>query len=66
MDTDVYEAVASLAVDGRRAGTADVAHMTGRSAEDVRRSLAGLVEMGWLVESGGGFVLGAHDWGLDY
>ncbi|GAA5045639.1 DNA-binding IclR family transcriptional regulator [Thermocatellispora tengchongensis] len=66
-DTRVYEAVASLAVEGRMAHVADVAHMTDRSEDDVRRSLVALVETGWLVPMGGdGYALGPHDWGLEY
>ncbi|MDF5755737.1 hypothetical protein [Spongiactinospora sp. TRM90649] len=64
--THVYEAVASLAVDGRIAHVSDVAQMTGWPEHDVRQALVTLVENGWLIQKGDGFVMGPHDWGLDY
>lgn len=67
-DTDihVYEAVASLAVEGLGAARADVVRHTGMSEEAVRQSLAKLVAMGHIVPQGDGFALGQHTFGLEY
>ncbi|SFL04114.1 IclR helix-turn-helix domain-containing protein [Streptosporangium canum] len=66
VDTDVYEAVSGLAVQGRRATVAEVAHATDLPEETVRRSLDGLTEAGWLKAAGTAYVLGPHGWGLEY
>lgn len=65
-DMSVYEAVASLAVDGRTARLRDMAEMTDRPEDDVRRSLAHLVDSGWVVRKGDGYALGPHDWEVEY
>ncbi|WP_147267942.1 hypothetical protein [Spongiactinospora rosea] len=65
-ETTVYEAVCSLAVDGRIAHVPDVAQMTGQPEHEVRQRLVRLVENGWLNQKGEGFALGPHDWGLEY
>ncbi|MFC4059620.1 hypothetical protein ACFOWE_15050 [Planomonospora corallina] len=64
-DTTVYEAVAYLAVDGRVAGTAEVAHVADLPEETVRRSLAVLEEKGCVEPGDGGYVLGPHDWEVE-
>lgn len=65
-EMSVYEAVASLAVNDRVAHLGEVMEMTDRPREDVRRSLTKLVGSGWVVQKADGFVLGPHDWGLEY
>ncbi|GAA4563224.1 hypothetical protein [Planotetraspora kaengkrachanensis] len=62
----VYEAVASMDVDGRTATVETVAAMTGLPEESVRSGLEALTRGGRLVRRGGAYVLGPHDWGLDY
>ncbi|MDP9861540.1 MULTISPECIES: helix-turn-helix domain-containing protein [Streptosporangium] len=66
VDTDVYEAVSGLAVEGRAATVAEVARATALPEETVRRSLDGLTEAGWLKVAGTSYVLGPHGWGLEY
>ncbi|GAA3163821.1 hypothetical protein GCM10010466_63460 [Planomonospora alba] len=65
-DMTVYEAVAYLAVDGRVAETADVAHVADLPEEKVRSSLAVLVEKGCVEPRGGAHVLGPHDWEVEH
>jgi DNA-binding IclR family transcriptional regulator len=67
-DTDaaVYEAVASCAVDEVPARLAEIVEMTDMAEDVVRRSLAVLVERGWLLTRGDAYVVGPHDWGLEY
>jgi DNA-binding IclR family transcriptional regulator len=65
-DTHVYEAVAGLAVDGRPATVDEVVHATALPEETVRRSLDTLAELGWLKADGDTYVLGPHQWGLEY
>ncbi|WP_182882659.1 MULTISPECIES: hypothetical protein [unclassified Microbispora] len=62
----VYEAVAALNVDERSATVSEVAQMTALGEDDVRRCLDTLVEGGRLVPKGDAYLLGAHDWGLEY
>ncbi|MBB6344311.1 helix-turn-helix domain-containing protein [Nonomuraea muscovyensis] len=66
VDIHVYEAVASQALGGDPAELGALAHATGLEEDDVRRSLATLVEQGYVVPKGDGFGLGAHTFGLDY
>jgi hypothetical protein len=40
--------------------------MTDMAEDVVRRSLAVLVERGWLLTRGDAYVVGPHDWGLEY
>ncbi|WP_157244277.1 hypothetical protein [Nonomuraea typhae] len=67
-DTDIhiYEAVASLAIDAHRATLEEVTESSGLDEQQVRRSLATLVANGHILPRGDGFVLGAHDFGVDY
>lgn len=60
----VYEAVAIIDKEGNTATIDDIAHATGFSAETVRTALDRLVGERHLRETGSGFALGAHDWGL--
>ncbi|MGI5160550.1 hypothetical protein [Microbispora sp. CA-102843] len=62
----VYEAVAALNVEERRATVAEVVGMTGLPEDDVRRCLDRLVHGRRLVPRGDAYTLGAHDWGLEY
>ncbi|MEV7808445.1 helix-turn-helix domain-containing protein [Microbispora sp. NPDC088329] len=62
----VYEAVAALNVEERHATVAEVARMTGLGDDDVRRCLDRLTAGGRLVPKGDAYLLGDHDWGLDY
>lgn len=62
----VYEAVAALNTDDRPATVGEVAGMTGLGEDDVRRCLDSLAEGGRLVPKGNTYLLGAHDWGLEY
>ncbi|WP_433254786.1 hypothetical protein ACQPYK_13450 [Streptosporangium sp. CA-135522] len=66
VDTDVYEAVSGLTVQGGTATVEEVAHATALPEEAVRRSLDGLVEAGWLRVAGTAYVLGPHSWGLEH
>jgi DNA-binding IclR family transcriptional regulator len=66
VDTHVYEAVAGLAVNGRSATVDEVVHATALPEETVRHSLDMLAELGWLKADGSTYVLGPHDWGLEY
>ncbi|OPG05099.1 hypothetical protein [Microbispora sp. GKU 823] len=65
-DMTVYEAVAALNTEERPATAGKVAEMTGLPEDDVRRCLTSLAEGGRLVPKGDAYVLGTHDWGLEY
>lgn len=65
-ETVVYEAVASCAVDSISPRAPDIAHMTDLAEDVVQENLDDLVRHGWLVPKGDRYVLGPHDWGLDY
>ncbi len=62
----VYEAAAALNVKEQPATAAEVAGMTGLPEDTVRRCLDRLAEGGRLLPKGGAYVLGDHDWGLEY
>jgi DNA-binding IclR family transcriptional regulator len=62
----VYEAVASLNVDRREATVREIAAMVQLPDETVRRCLDALCQGGRLVPQGETYLLGPHDWGLDY
>lgn len=66
VDIHVYEAVASQTVGFGGAELPALVRATGLEEDEVRRSLAMLVEQGYVVPEGGGFGLGAHTFGLDY
>ena len=65
-ETTVYEAVAALNMDGRPATAAVVARMTGLGDDVVRRCLDRLTHGGRLVPRGDAYLLGAHDWEVEY
>ncbi|GII56449.1 hypothetical protein Pth03_48380 [Planotetraspora thailandica] len=62
----VYEAVASLDVDRREATLPEIAAMVQLPDETVRRCLDMLCRGGRLVQRGETYLLGPHDWGLEY
>ncbi|GGO14676.1 hypothetical protein GCM10010116_29620 [Microbispora rosea subsp. aerata] len=62
----VYEAVAASNTKDHPATAAEVIAMTGLGADVVRRCLDHLVHGGRLVPKGDTYLLGAHDWGLEY
>jgi DNA-binding IclR family transcriptional regulator len=62
----VYEAVAALIVDRRPATVPAIAHMTQLPEGTVRRCLAHLTAAGRVVPKGDAYLLGPHDWGLEY
>ncbi|MEU7836560.1 hypothetical protein ACIBO2_09300 [Nonomuraea sp. NPDC050022] len=66
VDIHVYEAVASQAVESGGAELGALIRATGLEEEEVRRSVATLIEQGYVVPRGNGFGLGAHTFGLDY
>lgn len=65
-ETTVYEAVAALVVEGRPARPADIARMTDRPEEEVRHCLEVLVASGWLRTGADGYLLGPHDFEVEY
>jgi DNA-binding IclR family transcriptional regulator len=65
-EISVYEAVASMDVDGRTATVREVAAMVQLPEETVRNGLEALTRGGRLVRRGEAYVLGPHDWGLEY
>lgn len=60
----VYEAVAIIDKEGRRASIGDLAHATGYSENTVRSALTHLVGERHLREHESAYALGSHDWGL--
>ncbi|HEY9524190.1 MAG TPA: hypothetical protein VIR33_13190 [Thermopolyspora sp.] len=67
-DTEVmvYEAVAACGVDEVPARIDDIVEMTDLAEDIVRQSLDLLVDRGWLLIQRDTYVVGPHDWGLDY
>ena len=66
VETFVYEAVASCSVERIAPRVPDIVQMTELDEGVVRESLDDLVRHGWLVTDGHRYVLGPHDWGLEY
>jgi DNA-binding IclR family transcriptional regulator len=64
VELHVYEAVAIIDKEGRTATVDDLAHATRYPEDTVRTALTRLVSERHLRESGSGYALGAHDWGL--
>jgi DNA-binding IclR family transcriptional regulator len=62
----VYEAAAALNVKEQPATVAEVAGMTGLPEDTVRRCLDSLAAGGRLRPENGAYLLGDHDWGLEY
>ncbi|WP_067174422.1 hypothetical protein [Microtetraspora niveoalba] len=65
-DMRVYETVAALNVDRHPATVAEIARLADLPDEFVRHSLDVLVADGWLVRRRGAYLVGPHDWGLEY
>ncbi|MFF4774755.1 hypothetical protein [Microtetraspora fusca] len=65
-DMRVYETVAALYVDRRVATATEIARLADLPEEFVRHSLDVLVADGWLVRRQGAYLVGPHDWGLEY
>ncbi|MEV0969829.1 hypothetical protein [Microtetraspora glauca] len=65
-DMRVYETVAALNVDRRAATVAEIARLADLPEEFVRHSLDVLVADGWLLRRRGAYLVGPHDWGLEY
>ncbi|WP_043632131.1 hypothetical protein, partial [Nonomuraea candida] len=66
LDIYVYEAVASQTVESGGAGFESLVHASGLTEEQVRRSLATLVEQGYVVPRGDGYGLGPHTFEVEY
>jgi len=66
IEISVYEAVASMDVDGRAATVREIAGMVRLPEETVRDGLEALTRGGRLLRRGEAYVLGPHDWGLEY
>ncbi|MGW3343818.1 hypothetical protein ACWDA3_10965 [Nonomuraea rubra] len=67
-DIHVYETVASQAVEwaGGGAGLGGIVRASGLTEEEVRESLAKLVEHGYVVPSGDRYGLGPHTFEVEY
>ncbi|WP_327583453.1 helix-turn-helix domain-containing protein [Nonomuraea sp. NBC_00507] len=66
VDIHVYEAVASQAVEKGHAELDTLIRSSGLAEEDLRRSLARLVEHGYVVPKGDGYGLGPHTFEVEY
>ncbi|MFB4274612.1 MULTISPECIES: hypothetical protein [unclassified Nonomuraea] len=66
VDIHVYEAVASKVVESGGAGLAGLVRSSGLTEEEVRASLATLVEHGYVVPKGDGYGLGPHTFEVEY
>ncbi|MGP3961664.1 hypothetical protein ACTWPT_37270 [Nonomuraea sp. 3N208] len=66
VDIHVYEAVASQAVEKGHADLKGLIRASGLGEEELRRSMARLVEHGYVVPKGDGYVLGPHTFEVEY
>lgn len=66
VDIHVYEAVASQAVESGRAGFDRLMRTCGLTEDQVRDSLARLIECGYVVPRGDGYELGPHTFEVEY
>ncbi|TMR92685.1 hypothetical protein [Nonomuraea basaltis] len=66
VDIHVYEAVASQTVESGGAGLEGLVRATGLTEDEVRESLAKLIEHGYVVPKGDGYGLGAHTFEVEY
>ncbi|GAA2210992.1 hypothetical protein GCM10009850_064510 [Nonomuraea monospora] len=68
LDIHVYEAVASQAVEsgGGGANLGGIVRAAGLTEEEVRASLARLMEQGYVVPYGDGYGLGPHTFEVEY
>ncbi|MEU6728465.1 hypothetical protein ABZ917_32565 [Nonomuraea wenchangensis] len=66
VDIHVYEAVASRAVETGAAGLATLVRISGLEEDELRASLATLIEEGYVVPRGDGYGLGPHTFEVEY
>ncbi|MED7925747.1 hypothetical protein SMD20_15940 [Nonomuraea sp. LP-02] len=66
VDIHVYEAVASLTVETGGAGLDTLVHISGLEEDELRASLATLIEEGYVVPRGDGYGLGPHTFEVEY
>jgi DNA-binding IclR family transcriptional regulator len=66
VDIHVYEAVASKAVESGGAGLEGLVRASGLTEEELRDSLAKLIEHGYVVPKGDGYGLGPHTFEVEY
>ncbi|MCK2220480.1 hypothetical protein MF672_042775 [Actinomadura sp. ATCC 31491] len=66
VDIHVYEAVASQAVGTGGAGFGALVRTSGLAEDELRASLARLVEQGYVVPRGDGYGLGPHTFEVEY
>jgi DNA-binding IclR family transcriptional regulator len=66
VDIHVYEAVASKAVESGGAGLEGLIRSSGLAEDELRASLAKLVEHGYVVPKGDGYGLGPHTFEVEY
>ncbi|MGW2143569.1 hypothetical protein ACWCOT_04615 [Nonomuraea bangladeshensis] len=66
VDIHVYEAVASLAVETGGAGLDTLVRTSGLEEDELRASLATLIEEGYVVPRGDGYGLGPHTFEVEY
>ncbi|MFC4014928.1 hypothetical protein ACFOY2_47440 [Nonomuraea purpurea] len=66
IDIYVYEAVASKVVESGSAGLDGLVRASGLSEDDVRRSIAVLIEQGYVVPRGDRYGLGPHTFEVEY
>ncbi|MEU6793133.1 hypothetical protein ABZ907_15675 [Nonomuraea wenchangensis] len=66
VDIHVYEAVASRAVETGAAGLDTLVRISGLEEDELRASLATLIEEGYVVPRGDGYGLGPHTFEVEY
>ncbi|MER7363612.1 hypothetical protein [Nonomuraea wenchangensis] len=66
VDIHVYEAVASQAVETGGARLDTLVHISGLEEDELRASLATLIEEGYVVPRGDGYGLGPHTFEVEY
>ncbi|HEX4817977.1 MAG TPA: hypothetical protein VFV66_34990 [Nonomuraea sp.] len=66
VDIHVYEAVASQAVEFGAAEFAGLIRASGMPEDDLRHSLARLIEQGYVVPRGDRYGLGPHTFEVEY
>ncbi|MEU4514003.1 hypothetical protein AB0G05_31265 [Nonomuraea wenchangensis] len=66
VDIHVYEAVASRAVETGGAGLDTLVRISGLEEDELRASLATLIEEGYVVPRGDGYGLGPHTFEVEY
>lgn len=66
VDIHVYEAVAAQTVESGGALLDGLVRASGLTEEEVRESLATLIEYGYVVPHGEGYGLGPHTFEVEY